>query len=74
MSDAKSTSGKKIPELTDEELISEYNYWINKLTSAKSWGASLAAASEFSKSCARELRSRNIDPITLETIKQEASQ
>jgi hypothetical protein len=49
-----------IRELSDTQLLEEWDYWDNKIRDATSWGASLAAADEFRRACEGEIRRRGI--------------
>jgi hypothetical protein len=52
---------KPLSELSDGELISEYNLWNNKVKNATAWGAALAAADEFRKECWHEMQRRGLE-------------
>lgn len=54
-------TNKPIRDLTDTELLSEWAYWNEKIKAATSWGAALAAADAFRKSCETQLNRRNIE-------------
>jgi len=45
---------------SDEDVLAEWWRWDEKIKSATSWGAALAAADEFRKDAERELRRRGI--------------
>lgn len=47
-------------DLTNKQLLVEYKYWNNKVVNAISWGAALAAASEFRDECKREILLRGL--------------
>lgn len=50
----------QIRDLSDNELLEEYKYWDNKIISATSWGASIAAANRFRKDCETQIKLRNL--------------
>lgn len=51
---------KPIRDLTNDELLSEWHYWNDKIKNAKGWGAALAAANGFRTSCEVQLKIRKI--------------
>jgi hypothetical protein len=52
---------KSLFELSDGELVSEYNLWNNKVKDATAWGAALAAADKFRKECWLEMQHRGLE-------------
>ena len=52
---------KLIKDLSDEELLKEFLYWHNEIKNTPSWGAALAAASEFRTACHRQILLRGLD-------------
>jgi hypothetical protein len=54
-----------IKDLSDEDLLKEWQTWDDKIIGAKSWGAAVGAALEFRQECEREMSRRNIpNPVT----------
>lgn len=49
---------KAFKDMTLQELHNEVGYWNDVITSATSWGASLAAADEFRTDAMREIERR----------------
>ncbi len=49
---------KPLRDMTDAELLAEWQKWEDEITNAAGWGAALAAADEFRKDCAREMARR----------------
>lgn len=52
--------GKKIRDLSDDELLAEWHQWNDKIKNAPGWGAAVGAADEFRRTCAQELRRREL--------------
>src|SRR5215467_8919666 len=56
----RSTNMPAIKDLSTDELIKEHYFWKYRIATAERWGAAVAAAHEFMKDTAREMRRRNL--------------